>query len=214
MVKNLKLQKPKILEEPELMEAPEEYIDSVDSLRDKLIENTILENKDFRGFSFDSCIFRRVVFINCDFSRVDMIDCIFEGCDLSNASFSGGSIHRVEFIGSKLVGARFDESNIKDVLMERVSGRYLNLSFSKVKGLHFIDSDLQGGIFQEVKKEGLLFRDTNLTNGYFNKTPLNKVDFTTCNIAGIDVEIENLKGAEVTALQALELTRLMGLIVK
>mgnify|MGYP001702075976 FL=1 len=53
-----------------------------------------------------------------------------------------------------------------------------------------------------------------MTNGYFNKTFLGKQDLTSCDIEGIDVEIENIYGTTVTAMQGLDLTRLMGLIIK
>ena len=55
---------------------------------------------------------------------------------------------------------------------------------------------------------------TDLTNAYFNKTALNKIDFTTCDIMGIDTEIENLSGVVVNTMQALELTRFMKILIK
>ena len=64
------------------------------------------------------------------------------------------------------------------------------------------------------QKEKISFENVDLTNSYFNKTSLSKVDLTTCDIMGIDVDIDDIRGAEVTAIQGLDLTRLIGLVIK
>lgn len=40
------------------------------------------------------------------------------------------------------------------------------------------------------------------------------MDLTTCEISGIDVNIPNVYGATVTPMQALDLSRLLGLNIK
>ena len=67
---------------------------------------------------------------------------------------------------------------------------------------------------QQTKLDKVIFNESDLTNAYLNKTNLNKIDFTTCDITGIDVEIEDLEGVIVNTIQALDLTRLMKIIVK
>ena len=59
-----------------------------------------------------------------------------------------------------------------------------------------------------------LFSNTTLSNGFFNKTFLGKIDFTTSDITGIDVDIPNIYGSTVTTMQALDLSRLLGLNIK
>jgi uncharacterized protein YjbI with pentapeptide repeats len=51
--------------------------------------------------------------------------------------FGGGGIHRVEFINCKLVGANFDECNLRDVLFQNVLAKYSNFSFAKFKRINF-----------------------------------------------------------------------------
>ena len=53
-----------------------------------------------------------------------------------------------------------------------------------------------------------------MINTFFNKTILNKIDFTTCEIEGISVEISDIRGAIVTPIQGLDLTRLIGLVIQ
>ena len=69
-------------------------------------------------------------------------------------------------------------------------------------------------VLQDAKLEKTVFEKCDLTNGFFNKTFLGKIDLTTCDITGIDVEIPNIYGAAVTTMQALDLSRLLGLNIK
>lgn len=214
MSKFIKLQKPKFFEElEEVNNIFNDFIDT-DKIANKIIENKIISDKKDVGFTMDACVFKNVVFENCEFRNCDLIDVKFEKCNLSNVSFSGGTIHRTEFVNCKLVGARFDDTGIKDVLFENILGKYINFSYSKIKGMNVVDSNLHGATFQAVRKEKLAFKDTDLRESFFNKTPLAKMDLSTCDITNIDVEIDYIRGAEVTAIQALDLTRLMGLVIK
>ena len=214
MSKLVKIQKPKFIDELEDINNMYEDIIIADKIQNKLIENITIEDKKDVGITIDSCIFRNVIFNNCSFKNIDLLDAKFENCDLSNSEFSGGSIHRVEFINCKLLGATFDESNLKDVLFQKVLGKYSNFSFAKFKSVNIIECNFQEGIFQQVRNEKIVLKDTDLTNSYFNKTSLDKVDLTTCEISGIDLEIDDIGGAIVTAMQALDLTRLMRLVIK
>lgn len=210
----IKIQKPKLLGELEEVKNVYEEIIFEEKIANKLIENTIIDNEDPMGMSIDSCIFRNVKFSNCSLQNIDLIDTRFENCDLSNIDFSRGSIHRVEFIGCKLLGARFDECSLMNVLFQGVVGKYSNFAFAKFKGANILNCNFQEVVFQQVKKEKIVFIDTDLTNSYFNKTSLDKIDLTTCEITGIDVQIDDIAGAIVTPMQALDLTRLMRLTVK
>ena len=80
--------------------------------------------------------------------------------------------------------------------------------------MNIIECNFQEEIFQQVKNEKIVLKDTDLTNSYFNKTSLDKIDLTTCEISGIDLEIDDIGGAIVTAIQALDLTRMMRLVIK
>ncbi|EEP54746.1 hypothetical protein [Clostridium butyricum] len=49
---------------------------------------------------------------------------------------------------------------------------------------------------------------------YFIIQALKNIDLTTCEIAGISVGLNDIKGAKVTAIQGLELTRLLEIIIE
>lgn len=46
------------------------------------------------------------------------------------------------------------------------------------------------------------------------RTNLKGIDFSTCNIDGIVVDREDLKGVIVNQFQAVELSKLLGIIIK
>ena len=102
----------------------------------------------------------------------------------------------------------------KDVASRDSLGKYINVSYSKLKNVCIEDCNFKESIFQQVKFDKVSFNNTDLTASYFNKTSLNKVDLTTCDITEIDVEISDLSGAIVTSIQGLDLTRLMNIVIK
>ncbi|MDU4622450.1 MAG: pentapeptide repeat-containing protein, partial [Clostridioides difficile] len=60
----------------------------------------------------------------------------------------------------------------------------------------------------------LVFEYTNLKKANFNGTKLSGIDFTTNNIEGIEIGIDDIRGAIFDVSQAIDLTKLMGIIIK
>ncbi|MDX5701023.1 pentapeptide repeat-containing protein, partial [Clostridioides difficile] len=89
-----------------------------------------------------------------------------------------------------------------------------NFSFSKFKIVSILDSNFENSVFQEVKGDNLVFEYTNLKKANFNGTKLSGIDFTTNNIEGIEIGIDDIRGAIFDVSQAIDLTKLMGIIIK
>jgi len=73
---------------------------------------------------------------------------------------------------------------------------------------------LEHADFQQVKLAGTFFSECDLTQVQLSGTGLKGTDISTCSIDGLGVRIEDLAGAIVSPLQAVELAKLMGIIVK
>ena len=58
------------------------------------------------------------------------------------------------------------------------------------------------------------FQYSNLIGIQLYKTNLSGIDFTTCDITGIVVLPQDLRGIIVDEYQAMELSKLLGIIVK
>lgn len=214
MNKKVKIQSPKIISELEEFNDIREYILNDESIYDKSINSITIDEVSGVVLKLDSCVFKNVTFIDCDFERADLTDVIFENCNLSNVNFSDSGFYRVEFKKCKLTGTRFDESVLKSVSFKDCLGRYSNFSFSKIKGVAITESDFESAVFEEVKIESLTLENTNFRAAIFNGSLLDKVDFTKCRTEDIEVRPTDIRGAIFTVSQALELTRLLGIVVK
>ena len=217
MSKKMKIEKPKIsnqlIESIDIIEKILDY----ETVEDTLIEDTKIQdinNINNINIKIDGCVFRNVVFENCDFRKIDMVDVVFENCDLSNIDFSDSGIYRVEFINCKLIGSIFNDCILKSVLFKDCAGRYSNFAFSKFKGVSYINSDFSYSVFQEVENEMLLLDSTNLVKSVFTGASLDNVDFTNCDIEGIEVRLKDVYGGIFSVGQALDLTKLMGIVIK
>ena len=111
------------------------------------------------------------------------------------------------------MGTRFDECSMKNVLFNSSLGKYSNFAYSKLDGVNIIESDFQNSVFQELQIKKLAFDSTNLSKAVFYNTKLKGIDFTTCNIEDIQLGVNEISGASVSVVQALDLTRLMGIII-
>ena len=67
---------------------------------------------------------------------------------------------------------------------------------------------------EDVKLHNVEFENCNLFSSNFFNTKLQGIDFTSSNIEGIIVDIPNIKGAIVSELQAIDLAKLLGIIIK
>ncbi len=120
-------------------------------------------------------------------------------------------MHRVEFVNCKIIGINLSEATLRDVTFENCNGQYSFFSYSNCKKVAFlvIFSDFKNSLFSNVE-----FQECNLLQSQMNFTNLKGIDFTSCDIEGIGVNINDINGVIVTAMQAVALSSLLGLVVK
>ncbi|WP_455538659.1 pentapeptide repeat-containing protein [Terrisporobacter sp.] len=217
-MRNLKkIQKPKINSSLEVISTAEELLELIEydeKIYNKLIENFDILNIEESRVSFESCVFRNVSFENCTFRYIDLLDVVFDKCDLSNIDFSEGSIYRVEFINCKMIGSKIEDANLKDCVFKNILGDYSSFAYSKLNKISFDDSSFISSVFMEVKNKYIKFDGCNFKKTVFSKTYLENIDLSNCEIDGIEIGIPELYKAKVNVSQALELVKLMGLIVE
>lgn len=164
--------------------------------------------------SINNCIFNHVLFSECELKGAQLTDVRFENCDLSNISFAGTTFYRVEFISCKLLGTNFSETTLNHMRMEECSGRYINLSMSKMRTARFAGCDFRTGSFNDSKLLTAAFDNCELPEADFSHTSLKGIDLRTNRIAGIQLNIADLRGAIVTPMQAMELLPLLGVVIE
>lgn len=185
-------------------------------IEQKYITALIAENSDcsrVEGFDliFDNCVFNRVLFEKSYFKN-----CYFKNCDFSNCDFSNSTFSNCKFQNVKGVGTDFSDSAFKNIWMKECLFRYAVFTSSLLNDCHLEMGDMAEAYFDNCKVKKLTFDNINLMRANFYKTPLKGIDLRTCQIEGIilSTEAKELNGAVVEMLQAAELAKILGVIIK
>ena len=150
-----------------------------------------LAKSEWRG-----CALKGVCLRGADLRGAYFRDVSFLNCDFAGAALIGTTLHRCAFEGCRLTGANFSAGALADVRF-----------FGCVAQSAVCDIGLR-------RRAAFAFKECSLAGAQFLHTPLAGHSFATCNIEGISLEGPELRGARVTALQACELAKLLGVIVE
>lgn len=193
-----------------LLQTAEEVSDAV--FRSVPVPPLMREHFWVQSSVFAGCIFPAPVLQASHFT-----DVTFRNCDLSNADLSGCSFQRVEFVECKLVGANLSEGTWQHVVFERCKMEFANFTLGKFRGVRFAGGTMRSVGFDECRFERVEFSLCDLTMAEFSRTRLKGLSFVDSDIRGIrvgDTGSFELKGLKVSALQASELARLLGLEIE
>ncbi len=207
---------------PQLPPEPVQPSDPMLLLGSEEVDGALFRTADFSGLCREHLSIRSSCFAGCSLagaqlSHVQCSDVLFRNCDLSNADFSGCSLHRVRFVDCRLSGANFAETTARHLTVERCKGEYLNLSFSRFRAARFAASRLNGASFSDCRFEQTEFTSCDLSQSEFFGTRLCRLSLADSEIRGLRVrEIGSfeLKGLKISALQVVELARLLGVEIE
>lgn len=147
-------------------------------------------------------------------SLAKLRDVRFVHCDLSNAIIRGFEARRVEFIDCRLVGLKAIECKWQDVLLRECDARYAQwndgvFKVSEVNQCHLGEAD-----FRNTDLYGTKFSGVSLQRGDLRGAKLSGCDLRGADLEDITVLAENVRGAIVGAAQAMELAKLLGLVIR
>lgn len=205
---------PRLETQAESLKSLKEWFGTEETVRGKYFRKRREETIDCAYKSITDCTFSHVQFAGCKLKATHLTDVRFEYCDLSNISFAESSLFRVEFISCKLVGTNLPEAVLNHCRMQNCSARYLNLSMSKINQAEFAACDLRNSDFSGCKLTSVGFTGCELIEAEFSHTPLRGIDLSEAHIGGIRVNLPDIRGAIVNTGQAMELTSLLGLVIK
>lgn len=180
----------------------------------QLFELDVLESIDAHILDFVGCTFRRVQFSDIRVSRVHFANCRFEQCDLSGLPFKDGTLTRVEFIGCRGTGCTFDHMKMKDVLFRDAQLNYLTLAACQAERVEFEGCDLSHAMLLESTQKDFVLTRCRLSAAEIQGTSLKDVDLSDCELDGISVRPENLRGTTISLTQAPSLLAVFGVQVK
>lgn len=211
---SFKISQPKLPKNLIQVKAPDKTISDELYMSLGMIDNFSFGNQIAERAAFDQVIFKDVSFQQAVFRHVELTDVRFENCDLSNADFSEAVIHRAEFIKCKIMGLNLSAAALRNVVFDKCSGDYTFFRFSDCKQVRFSECQLRYADFQECGFSKVDFYRSDLLLSQIFGTKLEGLDFSNCEIEGMGVRIEDLYGAIVSPIQAVSLSKLMGLIIK
>lgn len=166
------------------------------------------------GLTLDGCCFENVSFQEMDMERIDMIDVIFDHCDFSNQSLRGIYLQRVVFRNCKLTGTDFTGSTMKNVLFEHCQARYINMAECQLEMCQLQESDFQESTFFLARIKKTEFKQLSLQMGELTQVNHDALDLSTCQIDGVTIDQQTLKGLTVNSFQALDLIGILGVKIK
>ena len=160
---------------------------------------SVIEGVSFAGTTLRSARFRDVRFIRCD---------------LSNAVLRGLEASRVEFIDCRLMGMKAIECRMEDILLERCEARYAQFSDGTLRRSEFMETQLTDADFRSTNLENTRWIRSNLSRADLTGAKLKGADLCGAAIDGLIVSAPDVAGAIVSATQAMDLARLLGLVIR
>jgi len=185
-------------------------------IRFRLIKGANLSEEDFSRLSFEHVVFENCHLTDCNFCKASFTDVVFRSCDLSNSDFTDGYFNRCEFNNTKGVGVKLVDGSLTNMAIVDCNFRYAEFGGASIDRLLVDKSDLSESLFNECSFKQVEFKESSFNRTSFFKTMLKGIDFTQCEINGITVSDSfwELKGAMVNEFQAVELSKLLGIVVK
>ena len=98
--------------------------------------------------------------------------------------------------------------------LERCNGRYLNLSGSRLRQVRFEECDLTEAAFNDCRFDGVAFDGCTLRSTEFSHTSLRGIDLRQSQLGDLRLNVDDLRGAVVAPMQALDLLPLLGVVVR
>lgn len=187
-------------------------------LADELLQEARLigfdfADRDLPGLAAKFTVFERVSFAGCDIAAPFLQDVRLVNCDLSNATFRNFQATRVEFIDCRLMGMKAVECRWQDVLVENCDGRYAQFTDGRIRPSEIRTSSFVEADFRGVDFDGSVLSQVDLSRADLRRSKLRNLDLRSCEIEGIMVGADDVRGATVSAPQAMDLARLLGLII-
>lgn len=181
-----------------------------------LVENADLSGCDLSSLSVKQAKFIRCRFAGCDLTNLDGRDVVFSACDFSNARADRAYFSRCLFENSKAVGLHAQQTLWRQTAFLHGLFSYGNFEHAEWDGIRILNSDFSHAFFTFCTFKQVEWNDALLVGVCFSGSPLSGQDFSRSRLSAVTVSqyAPELSGAAVSPAQALEFSRLLGLIIK
>jgi uncharacterized protein YjbI with pentapeptide repeats len=183
-------------------------------LEESLVQNLVMSGRKIESLAAWNSIFNSVSLASSKLGRLRLQDVRLAGCDFSNAILHKFEAIRVEFVDCRMTGMSAIECHWEDTLVENCDLRYLQLNNSRIRNSEFKSSNLSEADLRGVDFESVIFSTAILRRADLTGAKHHGTDFCGAEIEGVIVRPEDLRGAIFNAAQAIDLARLLGIIIK
>lgn len=209
----------------ELTGEPGRYADyhellGVFSEGDGLVGNALVAGAEFshdaaNGATFERVLFRSCLFDHADFRTSTFRDVRFEGCRFIGTSMDRAWLNRVDFHDCSAPGLSLAQARLAGVSLRACDLSYANLSESSIDRLRCRDTRLREAALQRAKLKNVQLDACDLTRIDVFGTRLAGLDLSGCIFQApvLSATYQELRGAVVAPEQAVDLARLLGIIV-
>ena len=147
---------------------------------------------------YEECVFSHIDFGGANLTDFNFSGCVFEHCNLSGVRLDGAILRDCQFHHCKMLGLRFETCNtlifsvsFADCLLDHSSFYQLKLKKMPLQRCSLKEVDFTEADLTEVK-----FLDCELLDALFDRSHLEKADFTTARHYRIDPNTNNIKKAK------------------
>ena len=167
-------------------------------IADKTFDKVDFTQKPFQKGDYECCKFVGCNFSSIDLSYINFTECEFIDCNLTMVKLTKASFRDANFKGCKMLGLHFESCS--DMLLSfSFEGCTLNLSSFyklKIKKTWFKDCSIQEVDFSESDLSESLFENCDLTRAIYDRSIIEKVDFSTSYGYSINPEKNRIKKAK------------------
>lgn len=188
---------------------------------DGLVTNTAfsgleLAYEDAGETTFDTVLFRSCTFDGVDFSGCTFRDVRFRGCRFVRCIMDRAWLNRVDFQDCSAPGLSLVQARLASVALSSCDLSYANVSETSIDQLFARDTRFVEAALQRARLKRVVFDGCDLTRIDVFGTPLSGTDVSTCAFAApvLSADYRELRGAKVSAEQAVTLAELLGVIVE
>lgn len=175
-----------------------------------------LQAEDLTGLTFSGVILENCRLLGCQLDKSSFIDAVFRRCDLSNSTFGDSYFKRCQWQDCKGLGAGFINAHLEHLQIQGSNLQYANFDETYFLEAAFTASDLSQANFSKCRFKNVDFAQCRIYGTSFFGTALRGLDFCGSDLEGLIVsdDAHELQGLIVDPLQAAELAKLLGIVIK
>jgi uncharacterized protein YjbI with pentapeptide repeats len=161
------------------------------------------------GMRFDGCRFSRATLAGAVLERTALADCVVGHCDWANLRATKSSLARVEVSLSRLTGLHWIDGALREVTFRECRMDLATFRFTGFTRVAFVDCNLTRADFTHADLRGASFTRCDLTAAQFAQVKADGTRFTRCELTGAG-SVASLRGASISAADLVALSHTLA----